>query len=44
MASMTSMTFGDDNNGFQIGNNHGSIHAEFHPPGKAQEPDNVSRY
>jgi hypothetical protein len=34
MESIQSISFGDNNHGFQIKENHGSIHAEFHPPGK----------
>ncbi|KAJ5730152.1 uncharacterized protein N7483_004660 [Penicillium malachiteum] len=36
MASIISVSFGGVNHRFQIGNNHGSIHAEFYPPDPSQ--------
>ncbi|KAJ5369967.1 uncharacterized protein N7496_006059 [Penicillium cataractarum] len=38
MVSKASVSFGGNNLGLQIGNNHGSIHAEFHPPERPETP------
>ncbi|CAI7654014.1 unnamed protein product [Penicillium manginii] len=38
MESIQSISFGDNNHGFQIKENHGSIHAEFHPPERPETP------
>jgi hypothetical protein len=36
------ISFGGDNHGLQIGDNRGSINAEFHlPQGKSEQPDKV---
>ncbi|KAI2669860.1 hypothetical protein LCP963914a_9880 [Penicillium roqueforti] len=38
MASVASISFGNENRGFQIGDNHGSIHAEIHPHERPETP------
>ncbi|KAJ5100680.1 hypothetical protein N7456_006732 [Penicillium angulare] len=38
MESNASASFGGDNHGLQIGNNHGLIHAEFRPPERPETP------
>ncbi|KAJ5918614.1 hypothetical protein N7466_010606 [Penicillium verhagenii] len=38
MAAMASMSFRGENYGIQIGDNSGSVHAEFHPPHRPETP------